>query len=208
MRREMLLPLLFDIALPLAGYYGFRLLGFTAFTALILGILPTVAYQLYQAIKNKAIDFLALFILGIIIISIAGSFLSGSPRFMLAKSGWVTGIIGLGFWISLFFQKPVAFTIAKSLLNRSPLLEMNLDTVWENEPEFQWSWKVVTVIWGGGTLLNAIALIYMAYALPVDSVPLLASVLHVITFLVLQLVTNIYLARRGIWKFIFDEKPA
>lgn len=207
LRREMLFPLLFDVAIPLAGYYGLRLLGVQALIALTLGIFPTVVYQVYQILKNQKVDSLALFILGIILISMATSFVTGSPRFMLAKSGWVTGLIGLGFCVSLFFQKPIAFTIAKSLFERSPVPQTDLDTLWEKEPEFQWPWKVVTVIWSVGTLLNAVIIIYFAYALPVDNVPLLVSVLHISTFFVLQLITNTYLNHQGVYQFIFDTKP-
>lgn len=203
MRRTLLVPLLFDIALPIVGYYGLRFIGVRSFMALILAALPTLLYQLFQIIKHRKADFLALFILGIIALSIAASFITGNGRFMLAKSGWVTGIVGLSFISSLLLRKPFAFIIAKNLLARFQIPEQHLDSLWLNETRFRKAWNISTVIWGAGMLLNACLLVYMAYALPIDKVPLLAALLHGGTFLILQIITNKYLERLGIWKLVF-----
>ena len=205
MRRELLIPLLFDVIIPLAGYYALRFLGIRAFTALILAALPTVFFQLHQIIKHRKADFLALFILAIIALSVAASFITGSARFMLAKSGWVTAIIGLSFLGSLLLKRPFAFTIAKNLLVRFKIPEDHLNTLWGTESRFRRGWNVSTIIWGAGMLINAVLLVYMAYAFPVDRVPLLAAVLHGGTFIILQMITNSYLRKQGIWKLVFSN---
>lgn len=59
---------------------------------------------------------------------------------------------------------------------------------------------MTTVIWGTALILDAIARVTMAYTLAVDVVPALAASLWLVTFVALQIVTNVYLARRGLWK--------
>ena len=56
-----------------------------------------------------------------------------------------------------------------------------------------------------GILLNAVIVVLMAYALPVDMVPILNAVVHLIIFVALQVATNIYYKKQGIWKLVFDK---
>lgn len=149
MRRKLLLPLFYDMIFPVAGYYGLRYFGVHPFTALVLSILPAAGFQLYQIAKNREADFLGLFILGIIFFSVSASFITGSARFMLAKSGWVTGVIGLLFWVSLFLKRPLAFIIAQNMMERFMQLASDFDALWKDEPDFRHAWKVSTGVWGG-----------------------------------------------------------
>ena len=68
-------------------------------------------------------------------------------------------------------------------------------------------WQVTTVIWGAAFLLDAALRVVMAYALPVNDVPALAGVLWLITFLLLQIITNVYLSRSGLWPILRGHQP-
>lgn len=201
--REMGFPLLFGVVIPLARYYGLRAVGVKAFPALMLGALPTIGFELYQIIKHRKTDFLALFLSAILAFSVAMSFVTGSARFMLAKGGWFTGAIGGSFLVSLLLRKPFAFTIARNLLQRVKISQHHLDVLWESMPRFRRVWRMSTVIWGVGTLFNAVILVVMAYSLPIDIVPILDAMLHIVTFVALQIITNVYYKQQGIWKLIF-----
>ena len=61
--RKVLIPLLFDLIIPVAGFYGLRKLGLSAFPALLLSGAPTAGFTLYHMLKHKKIDFLALLVL-------------------------------------------------------------------------------------------------------------------------------------------------
>jgi hypothetical protein len=58
-------------------------------------------------------------------------------------------------------------------------------------------WRVASVLWGVGTLLDAVARWVMAYTLPIDQVPLLTQVLFGVTGLALFIVTNVYYVLSG-----------
>jgi hypothetical protein len=51
-------------------------------------------------------------------------------------------------------------------------------------------------------LADAVIRVVMAYTLPVGLVPGLGGALWPVTFLVLQVVTNVYFARSGFWRIL------
>jgi hypothetical protein len=81
------------------------------------------------------------------------------------------------------------------------------DELWELLPRFRRMWQVTTVIWGAAFLLDAAVRVVMAYGLPVDDVPALAGALWLVTFLLLQIITNVYLSRSGLWPILRGHQP-
>ena len=69
-------------------------------------------------------------------------------------------------------------------------------------------WQVTTLIWGAAFLLDAAVRVVMAYALPVNDVPALAGALWLATFLMLQIITNVYLSISGLWPILLGHQPA
>lgn len=65
-----------------------------------------------------------------------------------------------------------------------------------------------TVIWGTAILADAAIRVTMAITLPVGVVPALGGALWPVTFIALQVVTNIYFARSGFWQILRDGVPA
>jgi hypothetical protein len=69
-------------------------------------------------------------------------------------------------------------------------------------PAFRRIWRVVTVIWGTALLGDAVIRVMVAEALPISAVPAINGALWPVTFIVLQVVTNIYFARAGFWRIL------
>ena len=57
---------------------------------------------------------------------------------------------------------------------------------------------MATVWWAAGLLADAVIRMVMAYTLPVDVVPGLGAALYPVTFIVLQLITNVYYQLAGL----------
>ena len=76
----------------------------------------------------------------------------------------------------------------------------------DTSPRFRRNWQVSTVVWGAATLADAVIRVVMAATLPVNLVPALAGALWPATFVVLQVVTNIYFARAGLWELLRGER--
>ncbi|MFD5248530.1 VC0807 family protein [Amycolatopsis sp. NPDC058340] len=195
---------LLEVVVPVAGYYVLRGFGVSALFALALCALPTVLFVLYRAIRWKKIDTLAIFVLTIFAISAGFSFVTGSPRFMLAKAGWVTGVIGAGFLVSLLFARPLAFGMARSMIAKSrfadSLRAAEWDELWPRHAWFRRAWRVATVLWGAALIADAAGRVLLAYTLPVDSVPALGTALYGVTFVAVQVLQHLYFRRVGLWR--------
>jgi hypothetical protein len=58
------------------------------------------------------------------------------------------------------------------------------------------------VIWGTAILADAVIRVIVATALPIGVVPAINGALWPVTFVVLQVVTNVYFARSGFWRIL------
>jgi hypothetical protein len=185
--------LAFDIGAPIAVYYVLHGLGVGNLVALGAGaVLPALSAGYTLAVKRRA-DGVALFVLTTIVASILVSVIARDPRFLLARDGLITGLWGLWFLASVRARRPAAFTFARPLLEgRKSFTVRDWDALWQAEPAFRRIWRVSTVMWGTGLLADAVARVIMSYTLPVAVVPGLGGALWPVTFVVLQVVTNIY----------------
>lgn len=195
--------LVMDLVVPVAGYYVLRAVGVDPVLALILAGVPTTAVIAYRVIRQRKVDTLGIFVLTVLAGSVGLTFVTGSPRFLLAKEGWFTAAIGVGFLVTLRFARPLAFSLARAMLRHSPLgTTLGVDTWdqrWERDRRFRRTWQVATALWGVGLIADAVVRVIMAYTLPVDVVPALGGALWAVTFVVLQVIQQIYFTRVGLW---------
>jgi hypothetical protein len=183
----------FDIGAPIAVYYVLHGLGVGNLVALGAGAaLPLLSAGYTLTVKRRA-NGVALFVLTTIVASILVSVIVRDPRFLLAKDGLITGLWGLWFLASVLARRPAAFTFARPLLEgRRMFTVRDWDALWQAEPAFRRIWRISTVMWGIGLLADAVARVIMSYTLPVAVVPGLGGALWPVTFVVLQVVTNVY----------------
>jgi len=211
-----LLTLGLNLAAPIALYYGLRAVGVGVYPALIVGAVPPLLSALVQIIRGDRVDSLGLFMMTMMLLSAGTSLLTGSPRFLLAKDGWLTGVSGLWMLFSARSRRPFTFLFARPLLEGRKVFDPTArrwaaptgepwDTVWERSPRFRRIWRVITVIWGAAMLADAAIRVVMAYTLPIDIVPGLGGALWPVTFVVLQVITNLYFWRAGFWGVLLGE---
>jgi len=162
-----------------------------------------------QVIRHRRIDALAVTVLILPGLSTGVSVIAGSPRFLLAKDAALTAVWAAWFFFTLRVRRPLTFRFTCPLLEGHRIFDtrartwvapsgQSWDDLWELVPRFRRIWQVTTVIWGTAFLGDAVLRAVMAYALPLHVVPALAGALWLVTFLVLQIITNVYLARSGL----------
>ena len=93
--------MVFDIAAPVALYYGLRAAGLSSLAALAIGAVIPAASAAWVLIRQRRANLVALLVLGTIAASLIISVISDSPRFLLAKDGLLTGVWGIWFLASL-----------------------------------------------------------------------------------------------------------
>jgi hypothetical protein len=101
---------------------------------------------------------------------------------LLARESYVTALMGLWVLGSLLGRRPFIFTATMRLTPESGAAQWRRD--WDSSAQFRRAMRVITVLWGGSFLIDAVARVVMAYTLPVDVVPAL-SVALIVTMLTL-----------------------
>ncbi len=189
--------MVFDLIVPLALFYGLRGAGVGIYLALLAGALASGITAVVVVVTHRRLDAVAVFVLTTMLLSVGVSLLTGSTRFLLAKEGWLTAVTGVWFLGTLRARRPLAFHFSRPLLEGRLGWPDQWDALWERAPRFRRMWRISTVLWGVGTLLDSVARVVMAYTLPVDVVPALSSAMYAVTSAVLIGVTNIYYRAAG-----------
>ena len=195
-----MLVLLFDMGAPIAFFYVLTAAGLSNFTSLLLSaVLPGLS-TVYQVLRARHLDALAVFMMAITVITALASLISGSPRFLLARDGWVTGVSGIWLLATARANPPVVYMFARPLLEgRIGPNADSWDVLWDRLPGFRRIWRVASFIWGVATIFDAAVRFTMAYTLPVKAVPALNGAQYAVLFVLLQVVTNIYYFRAGLY---------
>jgi hypothetical protein len=194
--------LLVDIVVPVGLYYGLRAAGVGIYLALVASAVVPAGVAVVRLVRQRRVDGLAVYVLTILVLSALVSLVTGNPRALLAREGWLIGITGLWFVCSVFARRPLAYLYTRPMLERSGRVGpagMSWEDLWERLPGFRRIWRVSSVLWGVGLLADAALRVLMAYNLPVDEVPGLGTGLYVVTSVVLIVVTNVYYALSGLY---------
>lgn len=202
--------LLAGFLLPLAVFYGLRAAGASAYTALLAGTAASLVDTAVDLARKRSINPVTLFVITLMVFSTAVSLLAGDVRFLLARGAWATGLSGLWFLASSFTRRPLAYLLSRPLLEGRFGWPADWNTLWERLPRFRRIWRVTGVMVGGALLLDCGLRILMAYTLPVDSVPLLSTVLSAATSVLLIIAVNIYYQVTGAarkWSSFYAGAP-
>lgn len=154
-RVRALLPVaVFDIAGPVAVYYGLRAAGTTEVTALIVsGILPAIGVAI-SVIRHRRIDIIGLLaLLGIVAGTIAG-LVSHSARLVLMEGSVPTAVFGLTCLWSLFTSRPLLYRIGLETRGENTPGGRKLQDLWAL-PAGQHAFRVMTLVWGVTFLVEA-----------------------------------------------------
>jgi hypothetical protein len=201
--RGQLATLVFDIGAPIALYYVLHGAGMSNLWALTLSaVVPVVSVITKLAVKRQ-IDTVGLVVLGTIALTVCLALTVHSPRLVLARDGFITGLWGLWFIATLWAHRPAAFTFARSFMEGRRFFGTgSWDGHWEASSAFRRIWRVSTLIWAAGLLADAVVRVVMSFTLPVDVVPGLGGALWPATFLIIQVVTNTYYNRAGLYRIL------
>lgn len=205
----MIVSLFADIVAPVAVYYVLRGLGFGEWFALLMGAIGPSAQACYTLLRKRTIDWPAIIVLTIIAAGIATSLISGSPRFLLAKDGLLTGAIAVALFASMLGEQPAMFMIGRMMVRSAGHSTGDWDHQWQHSERFRRIWHRLTALWGFGVLADAALRVVMAYTLPIDTVPALSTVLWLVLLVGLQAFSQIYLRRPNIKPLVFtDPSPS
>lgn len=200
LRRLLLRQLIFDLGVPLGGYYGLRALGMNAWVSLVAASLLAAPAVIITLVKQRKVDVTALFTLSLLLIGALMSLVTGDPRVLLVRDSWLTAALGLWVLGTLPTQRPFARTLAQSIVIAKIGAEghRKWDDQWHTDPAFRRHLRVVSAVWGLGLTLDAGVRVVLAYALSVDLVPAVSTAQWLVVLAGLIFFHIKYVTRHGL----------
>lgn len=203
-RRNVRRALLFgiDFIIPLALFYGLTSAGVGLYVALIVSAAASSVSAIVSLVRGGRGRLSLWTVLSLAALAI--SLVSGSDRFLLAKESLLTATVGTWFLLSIRDARPLAYQFTRPMLE-GRFSARPWEPLWETSPRFRRIWRVSSVMWGIATLIDAVLRVVMAYTLPVRTVPALSMALMIGTMLVMNVITNVYYARAGLWRLLRND---
>lgn len=180
-RLSLLLPMIIDFGLPLVVYYGLRAAGVDQWWSLLLSAVVPAVVVIARFVRSRKVDYLALFVLSIVALSVGVSALTGDPRTMLIRDAW-GGLFGglLGVWLlaSVWVGRPALMYLIRAfvLTKVGPEGLRKWEDKWETDPAFRHGLRVITFVWGCASVINVVVTLLAAYLLPLDLAPAVLNV--------------------------------
>jgi hypothetical protein len=180
------------LLVPTALYYLVRALGASVYIALVVSTLVSAAPSLWALLHGRRANALSLYFTVMVLGSLVVTAIPGGTRFLLAREAILTAVTGLWFAVSAGAARPLAYTFSRPLLEGRLHWPAQWEQLWAVSPGFRRMWRISSVMYGVGLLIDAGLRVLLAYTRPPDTVPALGLVLSVGTVVVLNVVVHGY----------------
>jgi uncharacterized membrane protein len=145
---------IFDVAGPLAVYYGLRAAGLSTVSALILSGLPPAAGIILGVVRNRRLDAIGVLVLiGIVVGTVLG-LISGNAHLVLLDGTVPTAVFGVVCLGSLWSRRPMIYRFALESMGPDTPKGRAFADRWRY-PGFRHAFRVTTVVWGLAFLADA-----------------------------------------------------
>lgn len=168
-KKEIIITLVINLFLPFFIYILLKS-HTSSIVALSCAACVPMVDSIYSLIKHRKLDAFSSFIFLGLVLSVIAAVIGGDERFILIRESYVTGIMGLLFLGSLLFSKPLIYYFAVRFSGNKEGVRKR----WQEEPAFQKSLRLMTLVWGICLVLEAGIKVILVYTLSI-SVFLLVS---------------------------------
>ncbi|BEK95033.1 VC0807 family protein [Nocardia seriolae] len=200
LRRHVARQVILELLLPIGAYYGLRAAGVDPWVALVAPALLTLPFLVYDALRRRRVDAVALFTLTMLAVGTVVSLVTGDPRTLLVRDSWLFAAIGLWILATLFTSHPMMRGMARTIvtLKIGEAGYREWDARWDSDSRFRYHLRVLTAVWGIGFTLDAVIRISLAYSLPLDAVPLATTLQWPAVLAALIGFHAVYVTRNGL----------
>ncbi|MFF4161479.1 VC0807 family protein [Streptomyces sp. NPDC001678] len=167
-----------NVVLPFVTYNQLTGAGWSDFSALVAsGVWPVVDMVIYL-IWHRRVDEFAVMTMIFLVLTLAVTGVGPhSARLLLVKDSLITGLFGVVCLISLATPRPLMFYLGRKFgTDGSANGVAHWNGLWQYEG-FRRTMTRITMTWGLGYVLEAIARVGLSYALPTGTMVAVNSVL-------------------------------
>ncbi|UMP05020.1 VC0807 family protein [Amycolatopsis sp. EV170708-02-1] len=167
--------LLWDVALPLAAYYGLRLAGQSEQVSLLAGAGLAAARIAWVAVRDRSFDGFAALLAGVLGVGLVLSLVTGDANFLLLKESFATATAALVLLLSCFSRTPMVLVAVRA--GSSAAKRAEIDRLGDEVPAFRRAFTRMSAVWGVALLLEAAIRVPLVYTLPADVMNALSVIL-------------------------------
>jgi intracellular septation protein A len=125
-----------------------------AVTALLLsGVFPAFKVAI-DAVMHRRLEVVGALVLAGIVVGTALGLISHSARLLLMEGSVPTAVFAAGCLGSLWTERPLMYGFALEFIGPDSAKGREMTGLWRYEP-FRRIWRILTVVWGVGFLLEA-----------------------------------------------------
>jgi len=176
-RNPALSLLLWDVALPLAAYYGLRLAGQSEQVSLLAGAVVAAARIAWVAVRERSFDGFAALLAGVLGVGLVLSLVTGDAKLLLLKESFATATAAIVLLVSCFSRTPMVLVAVRAGSGAARRAE--IDRLIDEVPAFRRAFTRMSAVWGVALLLEAVVRVPLVYALSADVLSALSVVLLV-----------------------------
>ena len=164
---------------------------------LIASSAPPIVWSIIEFARHRRVDFLSLFVLLGIVLSLLAFLGGGGVKFLQLREKLVTVIFSFIFLGSAAIGRPIIYELARAGMKRSNQTEEleRFEKLRENTM-FKRSMMLMTLVWGFGLLADALVSIALVYTVPVKEYLIASPIIGYATTGSLALWTFWYARRR------------
>lgn len=164
------MPLLVDVAVPLASYYLLKAAGMGTFSALAWSSVVPGVRTVWGVVRDRRLNGLAALMVTVNAVGLLLSLVAGDPRLMLLKDSGISSTIGLVFLVSALRGRPMLSEGLRPWLTRGEAAKsaayQRLST---GSDAFRRAEVRFSVVWGAALLGECVVRAVGAYTVPVET---------------------------------------
>jgi hypothetical protein len=181
-----------DIGLPLAAFYGLSALGMNDWVSLLAATVVSGLRTAWTAIRARRLNPFSTVMLAVFGVGLALAFVTADPRLMILKDSAGTAVVGLLFLVTTLAGRPLTLEAHKAW---SPGEAAEIDRAWAGDPEARHVYRVTSLGWGVGLLVEAVVRVPLVFLVPVEIMVGLSTAMWIVTVVLLIGWQRWYIAR-------------
>ena len=168
-----------SLVIPLIVIQVLLHLGAAPLIAIAAATVFPLGEMIYEAVTVKRIGLIAIVSLAGIVTGFGLAFATGNAVFALLKDSLLTTVFGLLFLGSLATSRPLIYRLNLDLAGNDAAARAAAEALWER-PAAQRTFRLITLVWGCGLVLEAAARVVAALTLPLATATSLSPIIAVV----------------------------
>ena len=201
-----MVPIVLDVGMPLAAYYGLHGAGVNNTTSLLAGGGMPLIRALISLVRRQRVDALTGFMIILFLAAGLLAFWSGNPRFLVAKESLGTGLGGLWIIWSAFTARPLTYSTTRPFVTRGESAALAVwDRLADRPGKFRRILRGLSLMWGIGLVIDCALRLIVAFTMPVSTAVGISALVLIVVIIALGLVSTV---AGGVMRVVIDAELA